>query len=271
MASALWDQPVSWLWMKSRVLGHLFPVSLPVQTGGSVAVSAGAVPTRQTQRPRILSPEQMAAIAMEDGARYNMEWAPAQMSNPIQPRVKRIPIGVMIPTTAMRLKKEMEALSGRRNRPSISASTAKSMAVAMTTNWIGSDMIFSGSIHPAHKKIRLIGMVTASRSVVVMLTRVKDSDSPRRKKGSKMTQPITPEIAKYGTAKISNIFNPIWKLVFVREFRKMLAVAAPAFVPFARLARGAGLFNVRPLVPVGHASRNPRECNVTQDVSSQDL
>ena len=145
------------------------------------------------------------------------------------------------------------------------------MAVAMTTNWIGSDMIFSGSIHPAHKKIRLIGMVTASRSVVVMLTRVKDSDSPRRKKGSKMTQPITPEIAKYGTAKISNIFNPIWKLVFVREFRKMLAVAAPAFVPFARLARGAGLFNVRPLVPVGHASRNPRECNVIQDVSSQDL
>ena len=74
--------------MNSRVLGHLFPVSLPVQTGGSVAVSAGAVPTRQTQRPRILSPEQMAAIAMEDGARYNMEWAPAQMSNPIQPRAR---------------------------------------------------------------------------------------------------------------------------------------------------------------------------------------
>ncbi|MGB1814513.1 MAG: hypothetical protein ACPHJ3_04095, partial [Rubripirellula sp.] len=63
----------------------------------------------------------------------------------------------------------------------------------------------SGSIHLVNEKTMLIGREIASKSVIVIFAGNTESDSWVGRNGLNMSQPITPDIAKYGNAKISNI------------------------------------------------------------------
>jgi hypothetical protein len=159
-----------------------------------------------TQVPSNRNPYVATAIAMEEGARYINEWTHGQISNPTQPNVKKIPNGAMIPTTANRFRNVTCVVRVMRNIPTAKAAEANNKALATTIAWTASDKMLTGIIHLAAKKMMLTGRAIASKSAVAMLTRA--SVSSKRKNGWKITQPITPDTAKYGSAKISNISIP---------------------------------------------------------------
>lgn len=68
----------------------------------------------------------------------------------------------------------------------------------------------SGIIHLAADKNTPTGKHTANKSVIAIFAKEKDNSVlSARKNGSNTAQPTTPVIAKYGSAKISNIFNQL--------------------------------------------------------------
>jgi hypothetical protein len=180
------------------------------QADWSANLSAAFVSIWQTQRPRMRSTYVAAAIASDEGKTYDIEKVQDQTRNATQPIVKRIPKGAMIPTTAKRLRNVISIILRTRNRPVINAIAANSRAIASTIICTGSDKMVPGTIHLAAVRRMPTGKHTASKSVIAIFAKENDNSvSSARKNGSNTAQPTTPVIAKYGSAKISSMFDQL--------------------------------------------------------------